>query len=473
MAKKTKYYAVKKGNKMGVFDTWEECQEAVKGFSGAEYKSFETEEEANAYLQDKDIMFEEYILPYLKKQTIVAFTDGSFNPEKMKYGSGVYIITPNDNRIELTKSGNNEKYLSKKNIPGEIFAVLDAIDWAWKNGYENIAVFYDYEGLEKWTTGEWEANNNLTKFYKNKIAELQEIINIEFIKIKAHSSNLYNDKADKLAKSAVNENRILKDRNGNNGYVINSVKKEDIERLIHTLRVEVKDLKIEESSTENKFIWGLKSNNEKLTISLFNDIKLLVQGKLSNLFSYTTTRIIEEICSDDFIKILKSAYNINIDENSVKCDFQNYLPQLFNKQLPEGIVCLLEQSIINIKIIDRYSKEFSMYTSPVLRSLEGVLKLNLYKCKIELKNGRFNMFTKDDKGSYRLSAKHRIGIEEENIHKLENCYNYYYNNRHTLAHFGIILDETCTATTRLLDTKEQANLIIKETLKIINDNFII
>ena len=49
MAKK-KIYAVKKGIKTGIFHTWEECKTAVDGYSGAQYKSFLTKEEAQAYL---------------------------------------------------------------------------------------------------------------------------------------------------------------------------------------------------------------------------------------------------------------------------------------------------------------------------------------------------------------------------------------------------------------------------------------
>ena len=48
MAKK-KIYAVRKGHKTGLFETWAECQKQVTGFSGAEFKSFSTMEEAQAF----------------------------------------------------------------------------------------------------------------------------------------------------------------------------------------------------------------------------------------------------------------------------------------------------------------------------------------------------------------------------------------------------------------------------------------
>lgn len=53
-----KVYAVKRGNKTGVFENWSECQAATKGFSGAEFKSFTTREEAEAYLEDRDVWVE-------------------------------------------------------------------------------------------------------------------------------------------------------------------------------------------------------------------------------------------------------------------------------------------------------------------------------------------------------------------------------------------------------------------------------
>ena len=82
------------------------------------------------------------------------------------------------------------------------------------------------------------------------------------------------------------------------------------------------------------------------------------------------------------------------------------------------------------------------------------------------------MFVKNN-GVYELDTK-SIGatVSRENIAKLENCYNFLYNNRHTLVHFGIIIGDV-DVNTRLINTKKEANSIIKDTLKIINDNYIL
>ncbi len=49
--RKEKFYAVRVGRRVGVFRTWEECQRSVSGYSSAEFKSFPTMQEAEAYLR--------------------------------------------------------------------------------------------------------------------------------------------------------------------------------------------------------------------------------------------------------------------------------------------------------------------------------------------------------------------------------------------------------------------------------------
>jgi len=44
-------YAVARGRVQGIFSTWKECQDSVKGFSGALFKKFETVQEAQSFLR--------------------------------------------------------------------------------------------------------------------------------------------------------------------------------------------------------------------------------------------------------------------------------------------------------------------------------------------------------------------------------------------------------------------------------------
>lgn len=47
-----KFYAVAKGRTTGIFTSWPEAERQVKGFAGAKYKSFKTEKEAKAFLDN-------------------------------------------------------------------------------------------------------------------------------------------------------------------------------------------------------------------------------------------------------------------------------------------------------------------------------------------------------------------------------------------------------------------------------------
>ena len=199
---------------------------------------------------------------------------------------------------------------------------------------------------------------------------------------------------------------------------------------------------------------------------------MTVQGKKDNLFQIVTTGIIETIQCGNFIQVLKSAYGISIDTVKVEDDYNSNLPAISKEVLPQNIVTLIKQAIVNLNNPARNDTEFSMYTFPALRALEGVLKYNLAKCGIAMTSLNFNMFYKDDSGLYKLKVAFASGLSSVNILKLENCYNHLYNNRHTLFHFGMIIGGN-DINTRFLYTKAEADAIVKDTLKVIDDNYII
>ena len=159
-----KYYAVKVGNNPGLFDNWAERQESRKALSGAVYKSFNSKEEAEAFLSDRDIWGEQ-IAADIEQGYLVAFCDGSFDKELNRYSYGVIIIGGDHTETPLCGYGSNPKYIVSNNIIGEIFGVINALDWAVSNGYEKIKIYHDYEGLSKWLSGEWDAGTDASKMY--------------------------------------------------------------------------------------------------------------------------------------------------------------------------------------------------------------------------------------------------------------------------------------------------------------------
>ena len=55
------YYAVRVGKIRGIYNNWKECEENIKGYSGAKYKKFEKKEEAEEYLKE-ELVKEKYPL---------------------------------------------------------------------------------------------------------------------------------------------------------------------------------------------------------------------------------------------------------------------------------------------------------------------------------------------------------------------------------------------------------------------------
>ena len=87
------YYAVRNGHRTGIFDNWPEAQAATVGFSCPEFKKFKSKEEAEAYLENRDIWAEQVAADNINGY-LVAFTDGSFDKDLNRYSYGVVLVRP-------------------------------------------------------------------------------------------------------------------------------------------------------------------------------------------------------------------------------------------------------------------------------------------------------------------------------------------------------------------------------------------
>lgn len=206
MAKK-KIYAVKKGKTTGLFHTWPECQEAVHGYSGAEFKSFATEEEAKAYLGTGG---EPAVSPDREgEQTpetfLTAYVDGSFDQSLGRYAFGCILLVPDGRELRISGSGDNPESLAIRNVAGEMLGAMHAVKWAAANGYKDLVIFYDYEGIEKWATGVWRTKNPLTQKYAEYMRNSGSRVCVSFRKVRAHTGDYYNEQVDKLARNALRD----------------------------------------------------------------------------------------------------------------------------------------------------------------------------------------------------------------------------------------------------------------------------
>ena len=103
MGKKQKYYVVWKGVSPGIYTSWTDCQLQTKGYDGAQYKSFETMEEAERALASSPFQYIGKNAP--KKEAAFKQIPENFdmncvavdaacsgNPGPMEY-RGVYLLT--------------------------------------------------------------------------------------------------------------------------------------------------------------------------------------------------------------------------------------------------------------------------------------------------------------------------------------------------------------------------------------------
>ncbi len=455
---KNKFYAVRVGKETGIFDTWEKCQAATRGYSGAEFSSFITYEEAEAYLRNEDY-YDAIIKRDLESGYVVAFTDGSYNEGLSEYSYGLCVFDHQGNEFDFFSKGNNSQFVEFRNLAGEVFGVLTALDWAVSNGYDKIKIYHDLIHIQKWANGEYKADSPIATFYTKKLRErYDECISYEFVHVKGHSKNKYNEKADKLAANAfVGEKVLIK---GNNSFVVSYMKPEDLDVILELISEENSLLQKEEKTIQGGKQYKLRLNKDYVIIKHYISNKLLVQGKPNLLYQVLLTYVSEIIGEDKVIPLVKEAYRLKIDKSIIDNNYENLcsnVPCSYNA----NVRCLLRQAIVNLNGYFE-AEDYGQYTFPALRALEGHIKI-LFAAEGILVGKQFDQF-KDTSDGYVLKKKFTFSPEKRAA--LEDCYNFLAKQRHTIFHFGDVIG--MTDNTRILTSKNEANEIIRSTLQLIN-----
>ena len=226
MAKK--FYAVRQGRVPGVYTTWADCEKQVKGFGGAIYKSFPTEAEARAFVDDSGLSLSDFMSAkrsepkssqevksksmnsrptgfvvkpdFTRANHVIAYIDGSYNKGTNTVGAGG-IIFLNGSKETFSFPSNDERYTSFWNVAGELLAAMYVMKYAVDHGIPECSLYYDYMGIEMWATKKWKRNNILTNEYAAFCERIFPHVKVYFHKVHAHTGDTYNEMADQLAKA--------------------------------------------------------------------------------------------------------------------------------------------------------------------------------------------------------------------------------------------------------------------------------
>ena len=213
------YYAVAKGKNNGIFNTWTECSESVKGFSGAIYKKFDKMSDAESFIENQyflNIVYKEKP-DYKEEPDYYIYTDGACsNNGKTNAIAGIGIYFGENDSRNLS-----EKIVEGKqtNNIAELTAILRAYTIIENDIIlgKHIAIVTDSEYAMKCVSsyGEKCHKEGWKKDIPNKdlVKKVYELYHdkrefIQFIHIKAHTSqtdihSIGNDGADRLANMAI------------------------------------------------------------------------------------------------------------------------------------------------------------------------------------------------------------------------------------------------------------------------------
>lgn len=493
-----KYYAVKVGRIPGIYQTWDETKEQINGYSGAVYKRFITLHDAEQFILEsneqvsdnkkEDVTTEdlnnqiEKKIANLSEEEVVAFVDGSYNAEKEKAGFGTIIISKGGEKYTSYKSFGkqfNENLIALRNVFAELEGVKEAVLVAVNSNKTKITIYYDYEGIEKWATKEWKAKNEFTQNYIAFMQERMKYINIEFVKVPAHTGVIYNEEADALAKKSLLAKGHKTYKDGSvyfTGYstddwkaIINYINEENRKSLDNRneiIKIQIKEI----NDTKKQLI--INDLKNKVTINLYRNDKSYVQGKQSVLFQKIIATAIEFLSNNQIVvETLNSYHALTISKVEVEEHFERLLPNYSGSYDDKNYSNLLSATYNSM--LTGYMPDYTCLVTPIFRAYEYYLHRILNDI-MELDTARdngtnnFGYFTKTPTGSYECTNSSKNKLNTKQLVFLNKFYTNYNKVRHPYSHWSS--EDYDTA---MIDNIEKARELLEKGLNLINEYYIL
>lgn len=151
------------------------------------------------------------------RRLFTIYVDGAYNERKQTGGYGVVIIYREGQKFKrrhLYGRISDSAYLAAGNVATEFIATIRGIEFCEEHGATHINICHDFTGIAEWPFASGASKkpicSHYAKFMRHRLITRQ-LLNqgavIRFRKVKAHSGQLWNTLADKLANLGMNSNQ--------------------------------------------------------------------------------------------------------------------------------------------------------------------------------------------------------------------------------------------------------------------------
>lgn len=249
-------------------------------------------------------------------------------------------------------------------------------------------------------------------------------------------------------------------------YSIKKLPQEWTEKIITYLssldNVNVQEHNIDTAPVHKSYVFTSKIG-DKLTINVYQTGTLTLQGKPAYLYGEALSFLsyCNDVSVDDIVDSINSFHDVNIKASEVRDEMEILMPRAYGN-IDEMILKMLSPSI-SLRKVSIPLEDYSCYTFPVLRALEGYIKY-LFGLK-NIKIG-YNFGGKFAGDSLNPSIAKQIGditFQSE----LERLYKYFKSNRHVIFHADQILIGTT-----IIEDKHEADEIINTVINLIESSYV-
>ena len=266
--------------------------------------------------------------------------------------------------------------------------------------------------------------------------------------------------ADFICEKAITDNRDCSISS------LNGVSSEDFELVIESLQADYESFEVENNTIDHGIQKKVKINTgENIIFNYYNTGTLTITGR-PLLFHSSALNYFTELNylkpAERFNTTVKY-YQIDTKYTEFEQELINRLPNAFH-HIPENIKSLILSGVI-LEKIEVDLPDYSSFAFNVLKALEGLMKHILFEKGITIERS-FNIFKKDSEPvEIRDSISNTISCSKTN-QVIENTYEFYKRERHTLFH-----TEYLDISTRIIENREDALEILNNALSLIDDSY--